>query len=331
MIDKNFCLNLFIAFRYIFKEGIDFYNNMKHENFELIPIEEKIPVKTAEDIDFEIKKQFDKLYQKYDKIGILLSDGMNSGILASYLKPRSNAYRFSTIVSEVYNLEIVDRAKKYCNKFSLNMTYIDISFEDYKKYTPIVMETKATPIHSIEPQIYKAALNVKLNSDDLIIVGESVDLIFGEMDKLISKDWKFNDFVKRYTLLEPELVLTNTTDVSALYERYRLDNGKIDFLKFMDSSEPYLNAFNTANQEYYDPHTYLIMENKLDSNRIRNGESKYLIRELYSIKYPEKIPMPRPVDLIFKNWEGAKRKEFKMDILTGNQKWQLWCAELFLN
>jgi hypothetical protein len=45
--------------------------------------------------------------------------------------------------------------------------------------------------------------------------------------------------------------------------------------------------------------------------------------------------MPRPVDIIFKNWEGPRRKEFRHDIpmsqLTGNQKWQLWCAELFLN
>ena len=65
-----------------------------------------------------------------------------------------------------------------------------------------------------------------------------------------------------------------------------------------------------------------------------------MIRELYKIKYPEreiptKIPMPRRVDEIFKNWEGPNRPEFRKDIpmdkLTGNQKWQLWCAELFLN
>lgn len=345
MIDKDFCLSSFISFRYIFKENIDFYSNTKHENFKPIPIDERIPVKTAEDIDFAIKKQFDELYEKYDKIGILLSGGMDSGILATYLKPRSNAYTFSTAVSEVYDLE-KERAEKYCDKFNLNKNYVNISFEDYKKYTPIVMKSKGAPVHSIEPQIYKAALTAKENGDELIIVGESADLIFGGMDKLISKDWNFDDFAKRYTLLEPELVLENPRDVSELYEKYRLDNDKIDFLKFMDevfsieSSGSYLNAFNTANQNYYDPYACLIMEDELDLNRIRNGESKYLIRELYSMKYPEfeipeKIPMPRPVDLIFKNWEGPKRKEFRKDIpmdsLTGNQKWQLWCAELFLN
>ena len=45
--------------------------------------------------------------------------------------------------------------------------------------------------------------------------------------------------------------------------------------------------------------------------------------------------MPRPVEVIFKDWKGPTRPEFKKDIpigtLTGNQKWQLWCAELFLD
>ena len=44
--------------------------------------------------------------------------------------------------------------------------------------------------------------------------------------------------------------------------------------------------------------------------------------------------MPRPVDHVFKNWAGPTRPEFRSDIamdkLTGNQKWQLWCAEQFL-
>jgi len=82
------------------------------------------------------------------------------------------------------------------------------------------------------------------------------------------------------------------------------------------------------------------MKEPLDLNRVRRGEPKYLVRELYAKRYPgfpipDKIPMPRPVDAIFKDWEGPKRDEFRddieMDELTGNQKWQLWCAELFLN
>ena len=134
--------------------------------------------------------------------------------------------------------------------------------------------------------------------------------------------------------------------VKNLYERYRLDDTHIDYMRFMDevfsieSSSSYLNAFAQAGLPYYDPYAKLVMAEPLDMERVRNGEPKYLVRGLYAMKYPEleipfKIPMPRPVDSIFANWAGPSRPEFRSDIpmssLTGNQKWQLWCAELFLN
>ena len=38
MIDKDFCLSSYMAFRYIFKEGVDFFEGMKHENFKPLPL-----------------------------------------------------------------------------------------------------------------------------------------------------------------------------------------------------------------------------------------------------------------------------------------------------
>ncbi len=345
MINKKFCASSYIAYRYIYKDNMNFYKGMHHKLIKPIPVEKRIGVKTADEIDAAIQKQFDKLYKKYNKIGILLSGGQDSAILASYLKPGSNAYTFHTELSDIYDIEL-ERAKKYCKKFKLNQHMVDISFDDYKKYTPIVCETKCAPVHSIEPQIYKAAMLAKENGDELIIVGESSDLIFGGMDKLLAKDWDFDEFVKRYTFLDPKLVLNDPVDVSDLFEKYRLPNNKIDFMTFMDevfsieSSSSYLNAFNTAGIDYYDPYAKLIMTEPLDLNRVRNGEPKYLIRALFAKKYPEipvpdKIPMPRPVDAIFKDWSGPTRPEFRkdipMDTLTGNQKWLLWCLEEFLN
>ncbi len=50
---------------------------------------------------------------------------------------------------------------------------------------------------------------------------------------------------------------------------------------------------------------------------------------------PEKIPMPRPVDKYFADWQGPMRPEFRDDIdiskYDGNQKWLMWCLEQFLN
>ena len=344
MVDKDFCLSSYIAFRYIWKNGVDFVEGFQHKNFRPLEDKDRIPVRTSEDIDREIQKQFDELYEKYDNIGILLSGGMDSANLAAYLKPGSHAYTFNSVSGE-FNAD-VERAKVYCKKFNLNHHLIDITMEDYEKYTPVVMHYKFAPVHSIEPQIFKAAELAKRDGVQLMIVGESADLIFGGMDKLITPEWTFDAFAKRYTFLDPYLVLANPVDQSALFEKYRKGDSGIDVLKFMDevfsieSSSSYLNAFGAAWMPYYDPYAKLVMEEPLDMKRVRNGEPKYLVRGLYAIKYPEleipfKIPMPRPVDAIFRDWDGPKRDEFRKDIpldqLTGNQKWQLWCAELFLN
>lgn len=343
MVNKNFCLSSYMAFRYIWKDGVDFAEGFQHKNFRPVAEEDRIPVRTSEDIDLEIQKQFDALYAKYSNIGILLSGGMDSANLASYLKPGSHAYTFNS-TSGVFDAD-VERAKKYCKKFQLKHHLIDITMEDYQNYTPMVMRHKFAPVHSIEPQIYKAAEMAKNDGVQLMIVGESADLIFGGMDKLISPVWTFDAFVKRYMFLDPKMVLVNPVDQSELFERYREGENGIDVLKFMDevfsieSSSSYLNAFGAAWMPYYDPYAKLVMVDPLDMDRVRNGEPKYLVRGLYAIKYPEleipfKIPMPRPVDAVFKNWSGPTRPEFRDDIdmnsLTGNQKWQLWCAESFL-
>ena len=344
MVNKDFCLSSYIAFRYIWREDINFAAGMQHRHFKPVSTESRIEISTAKDIDAEIQKQFNRLHEQYPNIGILLSGGMDSAILATYLKPGSHAYTFTSKDTQVFNLD-VERAACYCKKFGLQHHVIEIGFDDYKQFTPAVMKNKCAPVHSIEPQIYKAAIAAKADGVDLMIVGESADLIFGGMDQLLSKDWSFDDFVKRYTFLDPGLVLTNPVNTKDLFEKYRNGEG-IHLLKFMDevfsieSSSSYLNAFATADMPYYDPYARLIMRDELDLKRVRSGEPKYLVRELFAIKYPElpipdKIPMPRPVDKIFKEWTGPVRPEFRKDIpmneLTGNQKWQLWCAELFLN
>ena len=344
MVNKDFCLSSYMAFRYIWKDGIDFAEGFQHKNFLPLEMKNRVAVRTSKDMDREIQKQFDELYSKYQHIGILLSGGMDSANLAAYLKPGSHAYTFNSVSGE-FDAD-VERAKTYCRKLQLNHHLIDITMDDYKKYTSVVMRYKFAPVHSIEPQIFKAAEMAKQDGVQLMIVGESADLIFGGMDKLISPEWTFDAFVKRYTFLDPQIVLKKPVPQLELFEQYRQGENGIDVLKFMDevfsieSSSSYLNAFGAAWMPYYDPYAKLVMAEPLDMQRVRNGEPKYLVRGLYAMKYPEleipfKIPMPRPVDAIFKDWEGPKRPEFRTDIpmeqLTGNQKWQLWCAEQFLN
>ena len=207
------------------------------------------------------------------------------------------------------------------------------------------MECKGGPVHSIEPQIYLAAVQAKQDGMDAMVIGDGADYVFGGMDKLLSKNWEFDEFMNRYIYINPEQVVKNPYNMAYLFERYRIKNG-IDFVSFLDtvateeSYGSYANAFETAEMAYFDPYACMALDGKLDLNRIRSGESKYLIRELFKIKYPEidipeKNPMPRPVDYYFDGWCGPCRDEFREDIIidnySGNQKWQLWCMERFLN
>ena len=73
MIDKDFCLSSYIAFRYIWRDDMDFMPGMHHRLFESVPAKERIGVKASADIDREIQRQFDDLYRQYNSIGILLS------------------------------------------------------------------------------------------------------------------------------------------------------------------------------------------------------------------------------------------------------------------
>ena len=343
MIDKDFCMSSFLALRYVEKRGVDFCEQYHYKSPSLPPDEKRILVNSAAEIDQAITAQLDLLKQKYQKIGILLSGGMDSAILASYL-PGCDAYTFRFMNGQ-FQSEELHRAEKFAAYYGLNLHYVDITWESVNDILIPIMKEKGGPVHSIEPQICIGAMQAKADGVDLMIIGDASDYVFGGMDQLLSKDWKFDEFMKRCIYVEPEEALVNPVSVQYLFERYRRGDD-IDFMKFYnisiteESYGSYANAFETADLPYYDPYELLKMAEPLDLRRIRSGQSKYLIRELFSMRYPdipvpEKLPMPRPVDEYFKNWAGPKRPEFKPDLdikkYTGNQKWLLWCLEQFLD
>lgn len=343
MIDKLFCMSSYLAFRYIERDDVDFYDNgKKHRNIVPIPDEKRILVHSSDEIDIEIEKQMKEFQGK--RRGIMLSGGMDSAIVASYLAG-ADAYTFRFLGGE-YKKEELERAEYYARYYGLRLHYVDITWETVIQHLEAVMKAKAAPVHSIEPQILQAALQASEDGIEVMFVGESSDLIFGGMDGLLAKDWMFDEFMKRYIFTPPEDVLVEPVSMQYLFERYRVNRDKIDFLSFMDnvfsieSSSSYLNAFAVAGMPYYDPYAKLKMAAPLDLRRVRNGEPKYLIRELMAKKYPDipvpnKVPMPRPVDFYFKTWDGPTRPEFKKNLdmkrFTGNQKWQIYCLEKFLD
>jgi hypothetical protein len=237
-----------------------------------------------------------------------------------------------------------EQAKKYCDTYGLKQEIIEMNWSDFEELTPEILEADGVPFHSIEVQLLKAMKYAKSQGIERIFIGESADLVFGGMDKLIGKDWSFDDFYKRYNFVEPSMALKNPVSIKDVYEKYRLPEGKIDFMTFIDevfsieSSCSYMHMFNHAGIEYLDPYSYMKMAEPLDLNRVRSGEPKYMIRGLFTKKYPDipiptKIPMPRATTQWLKDYK-VSRPEFIPNCtenMTGDQKWLCWCLEQFLN
>lgn len=87
MVDKQYCMSSYLAFRYIEDNERDFYEGLRHKVMPVVPEEEKTSVKSAEDIDRAIQAVFDRLSGQH--LGILLSGGMDSACLASYMPART--------------------------------------------------------------------------------------------------------------------------------------------------------------------------------------------------------------------------------------------------
>lgn len=343
MIDKNFSMSSYLALRYIEKPGVDFSEKLPYKHPSLPAEEDRILVHTARDISDAIEDQLETIRKGYAKTGILLSGGMDSAILASFL-PGCDAYTFRFLGGN-YQKEELQRAEHYAKCYGLKLHYVDIDWNTVTDNLFSIMMSKGGPVHSIEPQICQGAKKAKEDGVDLMIIGDGSDYVFGGMDQLLSQDWKFDDFMKRYIYVDPADVLNEPVSVQYLFERYRRGEF-IDFIGFMDviateeSYGSYSNAFEVAGLKYFDPYERLKLADPLDLTRIRNGESKYVIRELFKMRYPDipvpnKLPMPRPVDVYFANWNGPTRHEFKQNIdmsqFKGNQKWLIWCLEQFLN
>lgn len=340
-IDKNYCMSSFLTFRYIVDNYKVFDKRYPHDNISLVADNEKIPCFTAEDIDTAIKIQLDNL--DLSKVGILLSGGMDSAILASYMPKGTKAY---TAINDAPNA--VDETKKaaiYCQIYNLDHKIVKVTWNDYQQSMDYLMEHDGCPVFANEPQVYKLAQVMKKDGIDIVIFGDNADMAFGGYNLLLSEDWTYETWKKRYTFVQPEKVISHPVSMNNEYAKYKVGKNGIDYLNFMNvifassSSGAYINAFKAVNINYYDPYAKLKSGVPLDLSRIRNGESKYLIRELFKMKYPmlnipDKIAMSRSVDYWLRNWKGPKRKEFIegcVNGMTGEQKFLVYSLERFLN
>ncbi|TLD82013.1 asparagine synthase [Helicobacter sp. MIT 05-5293] len=338
--DKIYCMSHYLAFRYIAREDKNFFPNLHHQVFK--PNWQSDLITDVEHLDYYIADKMKNLNP--NTTGVMLSGGMDSAIVASYLPKGAKAFTLKCIGSES-GIDETIQAQIYAKAYHLEHIIVEVHWDEILRRIPSICQFDGVPFHSIEVLIDILLDKAKNLGITTMCLGESFDLVFGGMDKILSKDWEFDEFVNFYTFLDPKLVLKEWVDTREVFEPYRINQNKIDFLRFLDeifaieSSTSYWHIFQKHNMGCLDPSQKAKLATPLDLQRIRSGDSKYIVRELFARRYPElpipnKIPMPREVDFWLKDWKGPSRKEFIKDShleLSGDQKWQLFCLETFLN
>lgn len=339
IIDRDYCISAFLGLRYVPYENIGWTENC-FSNLQRDIFSQCVKVKTAKDIDEQIKVQIDKL--DLSKTAIMLSGGMDSAILATYLPKGTTAYTMRSVAEGARNE--VEQAQIYADLCGLNLKVVDITWQDYLDLIPILVKNKKAPVHSIVPLVYKCLEQAKKDGFTNVVSGELADSVFGGFDGLLSKDWIYEEFIERFMYLNPQRVLKNPKDVSSVFEKYKRGNSVdvhqvIRKVFAVESLNSYINPANILGVNFVAPYSNMDLDGDLDIERIKNGENKYLIRELYKMKYPntlpnQKLPMPRAVGVWLKDWEGPTRPEFKqIDIneFKPDQKWLMFILEQFLN
>ena len=340
-IDLKYCSSSYLMFRTICDKNKAFTDKYPPRLY--TRPSSLIKVKDSDDLYHALKKEVDKACLT-GKTAIALSGGIDSAILAKFMPKGSMAYTFRCVVPGKKVTDETSTAALYAKECGLQHRIIEMYWEDFEKYAPILMKHKGAPIHSIEVQIYKAALQAKADGFDNIIFGETADTNYGGMSGLLSKDWTFGEFVNRYSYVLPYYVLKDSELVLKPYKDY-VNQGIVDCHNFQrnvflcESMGSYTNACETAGINLVAPYALTYWDSDVDYVRIRNGENKYLVRDVFNKLYqnfaiPPKLPMPRAVNEWFANWEGPKRKEFWENCITplnGDQRWLVWCLEKFLD
>lgn len=342
MIDKDFCMSRFLAFRYIEREEDNFFPGLSHKVWHRPPDDVLSPIRTASDIEQAARAHIEKFYVP-GRTAIFLSGGIDSAILASYLPSGTKAYTFRCVAEGAINE--TSQAAKYARACRLDHEVIDMEWRDFEVLTPELLRFDGVPFHSIEVQLLKAARHAKAAGFDRLILGESADGVFGGLSGLLSQDWDLDGLMRRYSFVSPGMALRNPVDVSDVFRRYLREDGKMDIEAFLrsvfciESASSYMHAFELAGVTACMPYGQMRLAEPLDLARIRRGESKYLLRELFARRYPEiqipeKIPMPRATTQWFAHWTGPHRPEFIPECqrtMTGDQRWLVWCLECFLD
>lgn len=337
--DLQYCSNSYLQYRTVIDKEYRFHDTITPWYYK--EEQERVPVSSVEELDEQLQKRVQEAL-KQGPVALMLSSGMDSAILASYLPKGTQTYTLRCHAQSA--IDETEKARYYAERNGLKHTVIDVYWEDFERDALPLMRQKGYPIHSIEVQIYKAARLAREAGIQTLIFGETADIIYGGHSKLLAKDWDTESFTDRFSFVDTQKVLRHPLRIQEPILPYVSEDGTVDVFRFLNGFEYgvslgfYTNACRMAQMQLYAPYSYTRLGMPLDMQRIRNGENKYIIRELYQRIYPDldvpdKTPLPRPMTEWLKDWKGPFHSEIISDHieeLTGDQKWYVYALNEFL-
>ncbi len=331
-----FCASAFLTFRYVTRPDAEWVPGVK-PRWPSVATAQR-PVRSAADTLAALRE----LVVADARTGILLSSGIDSAILARLMPPGRRAYTIRFVAAGA--VDEATRAAPHAGAAGLSLSVVDVGWQHYLDHADALMRHKGSPLHAIEVPLYVAACQARRDGIERLIVGNGADTTFGGLDKLLSRDWSYADFIRRYTFVDPALALRQPVPTDEVWSRYRRGDG-IDVQAFLKEVhgigiiQSFDNALGAAGVRAAAPYEALRFDGALDVARIRAGESKYLLRELFASLYPglsipDKIAFARPMD----DWLAAAgqpaRPELRDDIplgaLSGDQRWLIYVLDRFL-
>ena len=337
--DPIFCANSYLMYRAIVDEDCRFSDSLNPWFYH--NTENRKPICNSAELEEHLQSEINRALQN-GPAALMLSSGMDSAILASFLPEGTQTYTLHCKADS--SIDETVAAKHYADLNGLKHTVIDVTWNDFETYSIPLMKQKGCPIHSLEVQVYKAALQAKKDGIKTLIFGETADIIYGGHSKLLSQNRNLEEFTERFSFVDVTKVLKHPEIIIKPILPHVQSDGNVDVFGFLNAFEYdvslsfYNNACKLADINFFSPYASSVLGTELDIKRIRNGENKYIIRELFKkiypdITVPDKTPLPRPMTEWLKDWTGPLHSELIADHIsemTGDQKWYIYALNRFL-
>jgi len=335
-----FCLNSFLTFRYVVDANAEWKPGFR-PRWPTAEADNDVDVTTSGELLEALRVLVNRAVER-QPVGLLLGGGIDSAILAALLPRGTPAYTVRFQAEQP--VDESPSAARYAKRCGLPHRVVTVTWEDYEERVDWLMRQKRSPLHPAEVALALAACVAKADGVEALLVGNGADTRFGGLDRLLSRDWTLEEFVQRYTFVEPSPVLAELHSMRDVFEEY-VRGQTVDVSAFLRQvhdpglRQAFENAVQAAGCVYVAPYESLALAGPLDLVRVRRGEPKYLLREIFTQLFPglplaKKVAFARPMDSWMQFWTGPTRPEFKRGIIAGSfsgeQKWLLYCLERFM-